>query len=191
MSTPYIRQLKRHYRNTWIGTGLGIVFVLFLIGLGVEIHFSSRYFGVGSLAGLAFKMAAAPTFLVLLILRDQKGMTYLDKFRFTLLAALVAGVICYWGVAFTNRAWRGSQYQYFQTVLLEKHTPKYASRFGNAQAKAGVPPDHYAIQVRDENNKIHAFTTAKPLFSTEMIGKKVALPVIRGRWGQDFIAVPE
>lgn len=186
-----IEHIRREYRYAWLGTIAGVIVILLTIGLALELQFAGRYFGPGHLPMTIAKMALPPLFLFFLILRDRKTMEPLEKVRTFLLAALFLGLFSTWFISLTNRWPRNDSHQYQINAKLLSHQARFSSRFGKSKPDPGAPPSYYYVEVALPSGEEIRFTTPEQQFKQEDVGKLVALPVVRGRWGQDFIAISE
>jgi len=186
--TPTPRR-ESYYRGALIGLGLVAITVFLIFGLTVEMTFGERYFGPdGELTWKGLKIGIAVTFLAFLIIRDQPRVAPLEKVQRTLFVAFMACLLAIWGVAYTNRALRGPRQHYSQQVTLVSYRAFQGARMGNVPYQSRNAPDYYEAEVETESGEHYTFRTQSALYHPGLVGEKVALPLVRGRWGQDFIA---
>ncbi|NJO87428.1 MAG: hypothetical protein HC821_05555 [Lewinella sp.] len=181
-------------QHFYLATGLAVLSLVLIFGLALEIEFSYSFVGEGPLLGLVAKATAATAFAALLFACDRQTWDALQKIRFTLLVLLLAGVFFAWSIPFTNR-WNlasHTQNYYSETVTLFEQQPRYTGRFGLIQKNGQPPPPaYYQVEVAHPNGKHYKFRTRSAYFSDRLLGKPVVLPLVRGRWGQDFLALPK
>lgn len=183
-------KIKAHYRNAWLGTFAGLLIILLFIGLAFEITFAQSFVGDGQLAWRGTKFGIAVGFLGFLILRDQAKLSSIDRVRGVLLISLLGILLGIWTMNFTNRIGRGEANRGFMTVTLVSKQAVYAKSEQEVSQKPQTRiPAYYKTIVADDTGEQYTFKTRIPLFPEKTAGEKVALPVIHGRWGQDYTTI--
>lgn len=183
MQHDSVEKLKKHYRNAWIGTFAGFGFILLLILFAGEVGFSERFLGPRIIRKVAFNLAAGSGFLAFLILYDRPTTESIDRIRIPLIVGAVSYLLWFWMLGLTNRIGR-NDLQYDRQVTVEN----IALRSEGLKSIEESIPSHWYLRVRDEAGRLAAFKGPLDQFNDGMRGKQITLPVVRGRWGQDFIA---
>lgn len=188
MQQDPLEGLKKHYRGAWRGTVAGILFIVLLVLFVGEVSFSELFVGPRSLRKMAFNLAAGSCLLAFLLLKDRKNTQPIDQFRLPLIVSAVSYLLLFWLFGVTNRVGRNQpQHLYQQTFTVESMLLKTSKKSDSETSS----PAYWRIKVQDDLGRPTTFSGALDQFDLSMLGQPIILPVIHGRWGQDFIVESE
>ncbi|MEM7571547.1 MAG: hypothetical protein AAF433_01550 [Bacteroidota bacterium] len=178
------------YRKAWIGTILGMIFILIIIGFSVEFERLSYVLKAAGLVALGLKTGVAISFLSSLIFWDKKQWPPLTRVKAILLSLLIGMIVGAWLILLTNRL--GGVLQDYETiqVVVKEEVGYVRGKALKADHSSNLVPDRY-LSTFSYQGEEYQLSLAHPLFPNLVFGDQASLQLARGLWGYKYILPPE
>lgn len=186
----YNSNMPDSYRNGWIGTILGMVFIIIIIGFSVEFEYLSYVLKAKGLVVLGLKVGIAISFLAGLIFWDKKQWPSLTRIKAIILSLLVGMILGGWLTLMSNRVGGLLRESEKINVIFEEETAFHRGQPLTESSPANVSVDRYLCSFSYQGER-YQLSLPQPLFTGLSSGDQLNLEVARGLWGYKYILPPE
>ena len=178
------------YRSGWIGTILGMVFIIILIGFSVEFERLSYVLMADGLVALSLKVGVALSFLAGLIFWDKKQWPKLTRVKAIILSLLVGMIIGGWLTLMTNRLGGLMRSPETIKVIVKEEIGFVRGKAIPEDNPLNLIPDRYLSSFSYQGQEFQ-LSLDHQLFPDLNFGDQASLQIARGLWGYKYILPAE